>query len=152
MQLTIPHSGLNHQVRLTIRHPNWETTATLDDSHKKFELTAPDGDDINDIEVFVEYLGATGAVDTRFPAVSVKEKVLHVEQTNVGESGESDAADTAGDVEHPKDGDAADAGLQGDAATGSVSEASLEQSDEQAETVTPSSPPVHHRTRRPRHA
>jgi hypothetical protein len=148
MLLTLPRSDFHNQVRITIRHPNWETTTTLDDSHKTFELTAPEGDDIDDIEVSAELIGPTGEVDAQFPPIPLKEKG-HAKQTNdAGESGESNSSEPVSDLEHPGDSDAADAGVQADAAEGRVSEAS----DEQVTSTEALTPPTHHKPRRPNHA
>jgi hypothetical protein len=161
MHLSIPQSGHHHQVRLTIRHPNWETTASLDDSHKTFELIAPEGDDIGDIEVFAEFLGVDGQPDPHFSPIPVKEKGPHEEQKPAaGESGESNSSEPGSDCQHPEDSHPTDAGVEGDADAGRVGEAAVEQDADEGDDAnegdegesTPGQPVKHHKARRPKHA
>jgi hypothetical protein len=166
MHLSLPQSGHNHQVRLTISHPEWQTTAVLDDSHKTFELTPPEGIDINDVEVVAEFLDVLGQPASDFSPIPVKEK--HVKPVkDEGKSGEPDANESA----VTEQADNADAGVasveaSGDGTAEPVGEASDEQAvneavsevvsevalDEAAEVVVQHAAGAHHKARRPRHA
>jgi hypothetical protein len=149
MHLTMPQSGQSQlQVRITVRHPEWQTTAQVDDSHKTLDLLVPEGINPDEVEVFAEFIGVDGQPDPRFSVMPLKEKVAHVEQTSdAGKSGESHSDEHHSDGEHTEDSTPSDAGVEGDAE--SVGEAE----DEQDAGTKPSQGEVtHHKSRRPKHA
>lgn len=164
MQLSLPQTCLPRQVRLTIRHPEWQTTATLDDTHKTFTLTPPEGIDINEVEVVADFLGVTGQPDPQFPTVTLKEK--HVKQADdAGKSGDPNADESVHVDEHAAEPDTAAASVEAPVAgdAGPVSEAGHEQAadetvnevviDQATEVVVHHHEPgEHHKPRRPKHA
>jgi hypothetical protein len=155
MQLTLPRSDRHNQVLITMVHPEWTTTSTLDDSHPTMELTAPEGIDINDVEVFAHFVGPDGKPDPNELPQLLKGKIAHVEQTNdAGKSGEPDADEHGGDVERPEDTDADAAAVEGAADAGRVGEAEVEQDSDEIDEPNSTHPMTHehHKSRRPRHA
>ena len=147
MHLTIPQSGQSHQIRITVSHPEWQTTAQVDDTHKTLDLPVPEGINPDEVEVFAEFIGVDGQPDPRFSVMPIKEKATHAEQTGTsGESGESHSDEHVGNGEHPENPAATNTGVEGDAE--SVGEAD----DEQDAGSESQDPVTHHKPRRPKHA
>lgn len=149
-------------MRLTIRHPEWNTEYTLDSTHRTFELTPPEGIDINDVEVVADFIGVTGRPDPGYATEIVKEKyVKPAEQP--GKPDEPDANESAV-VEHSDNADAGVASVEdgGHGDSVSVGEAGDEQVanetvhevvlEQATEVVVHRGPVEHHKPRRPKHA
>jgi hypothetical protein len=154
MKLTLPRNDRFPQVQITVTHPEWVTTSTLDDSHLTMELAVPEGCDINDVEVSAQFLDVHGQPDADSPPTILKEKAHAAKTNDAGKSDEPHSDESIGDRQHPEDSNPTDAGVQGDADAGRVGEAEVEQ-DTSSEPATDEAKALgvdaHHKSRRPKH-
>lgn len=75
MIFTIPKSDKHSQVKITVRTsrgPTWGFETWQDDSLKTFKLDIPQDINVDDVEVFCEYVGGDGKVDHTVSSVVLK--------------------------------------------------------------------------------
>ena len=75
MIFTIPKSNKHSQVRITARTsrgPAWSCVACQDNSLSTFEFDLPSEINVDDLEVFVEFLWDSGEVDHQLGATVLK--------------------------------------------------------------------------------
>lgn len=75
LSIQIPVSDMHPLTRLTVRSDKWETTTTLDDTHKVLEMELPNGLTPDDVEVLVEYCIRDGVTDKNLTPICLKPRV-----------------------------------------------------------------------------
>ena len=75
MIFTIPKSSIHSQVKITVRTsrgPTWGIVANQDNSLPTFELVIPNDINVDDVEVFFEFVWESGEVDHEIGATVLK--------------------------------------------------------------------------------
>lgn len=90
LPIRLPQSDIHPMVKLTIIHPEWSRQTTLDDSHKTYHLTPPEGAHLDDIEVIAEFVGRDGEVDIAMRPMLLKEKAEREEENEDNSEGEGE--------------------------------------------------------------